>query len=140
LNEKEVEKLAVPLKFESLTDIQVMHPILCLKSRFENLYKLNIKRDGNGITQAKIAIDITKKFLNETLQQKNGIRQALKAIKKLQQITVSDAGIFVYHEYCLDILSAIEVDKFEGSKFVTHGWPKLKDAVQRKREKKATIK
>jgi len=141
LNEKEVRNLAVAIKFESLSDINVLHPILCLKSRVENLnlHKLKSKRNGNGIIQASKAIEVVRKFLGEIFLEVNGMRQALNAVKKIRYIALSDAGIFVYHEYGLDILLAIDVDLFKGSKFVTHEWPRLRDEVQRKRNKRAKI-
>lgn len=139
LKEEEVRKLAVLISIESSSQVYVLHPILCVKSRFENLHKLKNKRNGNGITQARMAIEVVKRYLVEISQEDNGLRQALNATKKIREIALSDAGIFVYHEYSLDILSAIDVDLFEGSKFVTLEWPHLQDEVMRKRDKKANI-
>lgn len=136
LDEKEVRKLAVEMEFDSLGNIYVLHPILCLKSRVENLHKLKNKRNGNGITQARMAIEVTKKYLEDILQGENGIRQALNAVKRLREIALSDAGIFIYHEYDLDILTSIDPDLFKGSKFVNQGWPRLLDLVKIKREKR----
>lgn len=136
LNEHEIRDLAVEIKFESLNGIKVLHPILCLKSRIANIHKLESKRNGNGITQARMAIEIVRKFLEEISQGENGLRQALNAVKMLKKIALSDAGIFVYHEYNLDILTAIELNLFNGTKFVDQGWPKLCEKINKKREKK----
>lgn len=108
-----------------------------MKSRFENLHKLKNKRNGNGITQTRMAIEVVGHFLGAISQEDNGLRQALNAIKKIRHITLSDAGIFVYNEYNLDILLAIDLELFQESKFVIHEWPHLQDEVKRKRDKKA---
>ncbi|MFV1985476.1 MAG: hypothetical protein ACC657_18150 [Thiohalomonadales bacterium] len=136
LSEQEIRKLAVAIKFESLSSIDILHPILCLKSRIENLHKLKSKRNGNGITQARAAIEVVKKFLGEISKEEHGMRQTLNAIKKLRLIALSDAGIFVYHEYDLDILTAIDLSLFKESKFVDQGWPQLCMTVNNKRKKK----
>lgn len=139
IDEKEVRKLAVEIEFESLSSVYVLHPILCLKSRIENLHKLKNKRNGNGITQAMMAIEVIKKFLQDILQGESGIRQALNAVKRLKKIALSDAGIFVYYEYDLDVLTAIDPGLFNGSKFVSQGWPHLCEQVKIKREKRKKL-
>lgn len=141
LQEKEVRELAVPIRIESSSEVYVLHPILCVKSRFENLHKLVSKRNSNGITQAKMAIEVIDAFLKEIVKEDdNGIRQGLNAVKRLKEIALSNAGIYVYQKFDLDILSAIDITLFEGSKFPELGWPQLKDDVIRKRNKKSNIK
>ncbi len=73
---------------ESSSQVYVLHPILCVKSRIESLHKLKNKRNGNGITQARMAIEVVGKFLNEVLHEDNGMRQALNAVKKLRYIAL----------------------------------------------------
>jgi len=61
-----------------------------------------------------MAIAVVRKFLGEISQEENGVRQALNAVKKLRYIALSDAGIFVFQEYGIDVLSTIDVDFLRG--------------------------
>lgn len=138
VDENEVRSLAVPLEFETQSPVNVLHPILCLQSRFENLYGLSAKRNGNGITQAAIAINIVREYLNELIEA-NEHRAALNVVKRLRKLALSSAGMFVYINYGLDVLSAIDVTRFKHNKFQQLGWPYLVSEVSARRAKKARV-
>ena len=138
LDEKEVRALAVPLEFDTQSPVHVLHPILCLKSRIENLFSLSTKRNGNGITQAKMAIDVVREYLNELLDS-GEFRAALNVVKRLRKMALSPAGMFVYLEFNLDVLGAIDIERFKHEKFLSLGWPFMMSEVNAKRTKKALV-
>jgi hypothetical protein len=57
LNPDEVRRLSVPVEIEG-NRINVLHPMLCLKSRMFNLYSIPSKRNRNGVAQAKVSIEV----------------------------------------------------------------------------------
>jgi hypothetical protein len=61
----EARKLAVPVELAGCEPIQVLHPLLVLESRCHNLERLSHKRDGNGITQARVACQVVTRYLAE---------------------------------------------------------------------------
>lgn len=55
-------------------ELQVLHPLLCLKSRLANLESLSTKRNTNGIMQAQWAINIVHAYLLNLLD-REGVAQ-----------------------------------------------------------------
>lgn len=132
LKDKEVRSLAISLAAGDMPAVSVLHPLLCLQSRCENLYGLSHKRTRISIAQAKVAIDVARAFVNETLAR--NARQALKAAWRIADIAQSRAGVFIYSHYRLDVLEAVEVDRFDNPEFRERSWPDRASKILRKRE------
>lgn len=126
LDNQEIRDISVPMRFEGTPDIQVLHPIHCLVSRFENLHKLKNKRDGNGLTQARVAVEVAKAFVDQLLAsgEKDDQRFAIKIAGMIGRIATSDAGGFVFANYGLDPLIAVDSTRFtEFPDFAKKDWP-----------------
>ena len=111
LNTDEIKKLAVLMKFsEQQQPVWILHPLLCLKSRFENLLHLKNKRNKNGVTQARIAVEVARMFVLEALGSGNPDEEkiAIKAAHRIADIARSDAGVFVFNEYGIDLMTAVD--------------------------------
>ena len=68
----------------------VMHPLDVLVSRLENYRGIKEKRDGNGLRQIELSIDVAKQYLTDTIRRDEAI--ALKAIEKIAEAARSAAG------------------------------------------------
>jgi hypothetical protein len=132
LEQDEVRRMAVPIEVEGEPPMLVMHPILCLQSRLENLQKLPGKRDGNGIAQARISVDVASAHLAE-LHGAGRHRVAGRTAKRISQIAASPAGVFTFCEYGIDPLLAIDPTRFPNPLFRNREWPKLRKKPDRKR-------
>lgn len=131
MKEDEVQRLAVPMAY-GVGKIHIMHPLLCMESRFINLHKLSSKRNGNGITQAGIAIEVARHYLTEMLA-RGDERQALNAVKRIKKLALSPSGKYCWKEYGLDPITAIDPTKFTSPMFIEKGWPALVAEVNNKR-------
>lgn len=126
LDSKKVKETAVPIRYEDGPVIHVLHPLQCLVSRFENLHKLAVKRTGNGIAQARVAVAVCKAFVDELLSfgDAENERKAIKAAHFIAKVARSKAGAFVFSEYGIDALEAVDPSKFvHFPEFATKDWP-----------------
>lgn len=135
-----VRGLAVPVELVGGAVIQVMHPLLCLESRFGNLHILDSKRRGNGPIQARWSMDITKEFLR-SLVAENGVAQTVKAIAEIESLAHSKAGRYCYIHFGLDAMECIpaEVVSAIGGKFETVDWPNRMRRIDEKHRRWADI-
>jgi hypothetical protein len=95
----------------------VMHPLDVLVSRLENYRGIQEKREGNGLRQIELAIEVTQKYVAETIMRNESI--AIKAIEKITETARSVAGIYarkqgaeVYNAIHPDILGSIKDENF----------------------------
>lgn len=131
LDREEIRKLAIDFSVANLPPIRVLHPLLCLKSRCENLNGLSSKRTRIGIAQARVAVRVAQCFVEEQLRRDE--RAALRATKRIADIARSNAGIFVYDRYRINVLAAVDPSKFANTKFREISWPAEVEKAQRKR-------
>lgn len=114
--------------------IHVLHPVLCLVSRCANLERIPSKRNGNGISQALVAIEVVRRFF-QTLHDVSLERIALKWSKKIRRLGLSPHGLFVYAHYGIDVLDALDASQFRSPRFAMDDWPNVCRWVAIKRAK-----
>ena len=87
------------------------------------------KRDKNGITQAKLAIGMYKSFMIwfRTQLSSNSEYQAflLSKAEELKHISLSDASVYVYQNYGINILDSFPIELVENQKFLEIQWPNI---------------
>lgn len=133
LSDDEVRKLAVELVRKD-APLFVMHPVLCLKSRISNLHRLSFKRNGNGISQARVAVEVARRFF-AVMHEIDNERQALKWAKEIRAMALSDAGLFVFANYQIDVLDAVDPAAFKSPRFAIDDWPQVRKWTEQRREK-----
>lgn len=106
--------------------LQLLHPLLCLKSHLANLEELASKRTTNGVMQAKWAIDIVRAYLLGLLESKASQRELIKQFSVVSELAEYGAGPYCYKNFGIDPLTAITPEMVEGvgSRFVTDDWPR----------------
>lgn len=130
---QEIKDRATPFKWGD-RDIYVLNPMLCLKSRIENLYLIPRKRDGNGISQAHYAVEVAKHHINAVLEGLSE-RDAIDLTKEIRYMSLSKAGLYVFREYGIDVLDAVDIERFSIKPFLELDWPNTLKWAERKRTK-----
>jgi hypothetical protein len=119
--------------------IRILHPTLVLKSRIVNLHILQSKRDANGIEQARLAVLVAKAFFGNYvslgLAGENPDRYLIDRVTWLDKLALSDAGIFAFKHWQIDVLEAAPVDLITDEKFHTEHWPRLQTRIRSKRSR-----
>jgi hypothetical protein len=122
LKEADVRRLAVPVEIEGLEAeaVAVLHPLLVLQSRCVNLERLSEKRSANGVTQARVACLVVQKYLEDCLGNPARRRESLKAARRVCAIAQSRAGVFVYRNWGIDVLTVVDPTRMPGQ--FTRSW------------------
>jgi hypothetical protein len=133
LSPEEVRRLSVEIDING-NNLNVMHPLLCLRSRICNLYTLASKRDRNGLAQAKVAIEVANRYFQKRVLE-GDIRDALNGTKLIADLADSKAGKFVWDKWEIDVMQAVDPRVFPVPDFRETEWPKqlrkISDARQR---------
>jgi hypothetical protein len=132
VSDRDAKKLAVPVKIYDFEPIQVLHPLLVLESRCVNLECLAIKRQTNGIVQARVACTVASGYISECLADSTRHREALNAASRIAELSASSAGIYVWKTYGIDVMSIVEPEKMPGQ--FPRSWAYEVERVRRKRD------
>jgi hypothetical protein len=140
LTNKEIRETAVELEHPKYGLIRVLHPTLVLKSRIVNLHRLSSKRDTNGIEQARLAVLVAKAFFENYVASgfagKNPDRYLIDRVVWMGKLAFSDAGMFVFLHWGIDVMEAAPIEKITNTLFHTEHWPRLESRVRTKRDRK----
>ena len=128
----EARKLAVPVELAGCEPIQVLHPLLVLESRCHNLECLSHNREGNGITQARVACQVVTRYLADSLAKPARRREALDAAGRIANLAKSSAGVFVWTQWNIDVLATIDPAAMPGE--FPRSWKFEIERVNHKRE------
>ncbi len=112
---------------------RVMHPVDCLESRLQNLELLPNKRTDVGVAQAKLAIGIVRRLIEDVLE-KGEERHALKLAEHVGFLSRSRAAANAYGSYEIDVLEAIPTDVMP-QEFNEKRWPQLQKYASERRPK-----
>lgn len=134
---EEVQSLAVPVRIAGGVTLHVLHPLLCLESRFANLQLLESKRRGNGPVQARWALSIAEAFLKQLTSSNSPVRQRIRSCHRIAECAEYKHGRFCYLEFDLDPLAVVTPDVVTaiGGRFASEDWPRTVARIQEKRER-----
>jgi hypothetical protein len=140
LTNQEIRKTAVELEHPEYGFIRILHPTLVLKSRIVNLHRLQSKRDTNGIEQARLAVLAVKAFFENYislgLAGTNPDRYLVERVKWLGKLALSDAGIYVFTQWGIDVMEAAPRTLITNKKFHAEHWPRLESRIRAKRDRR----
>jgi hypothetical protein len=131
LQQRDVERLAVPIAIDDLEPISVLHPLLVLESRCINLERLSEKRHANGVTQARVACLVVQKYFADCISDDARRRESLKAAKRIAALSQSSPGVFVYTQWGIDVLGVLDPSKMPGQ--FSQAWSYEVARAERKR-------
>jgi hypothetical protein len=139
----EVKKRAIKVHHPSDHNVlfEVMNPVDCLVSRFENLRKLPDKDKDVGAWQAKISIAVCNAYL-KTLIGLGDERAAIQAATRALRLAGTAPGLQAFRNHGLELLDSVPVDLFETRSFREQQYAKtaakvlsLREAYQPPRKK-----
>jgi hypothetical protein len=133
VDEGEIRKFAVPVE-RGEWRLNLLHPILCLKSRISNLSSLPSKRNKNGIEQARVSVDVAKHYLRDRINEGN-VRAALKTANQIAELAQSKAGLYVWEKYGIDVLESVDPQLIPVEKFQKVEWPRQVKITETRRDK-----
>jgi hypothetical protein len=140
LTNQEIRKTAVEFEHPEYGFIRILHPTLVLKSRIVNLHRLQSKRDTNGIEQARLAVLAVKAFFENYislgLAGTNPDRYLVERVKWLGKLAFSDAGIYVFTQWGIDVIEAAPKNLITNKKFHAEHWPRLESRIRAKQNRK----
>jgi hypothetical protein len=140
LTNEEIRKTAVEFEHPEYGFIRILHPTLVLKSRIVNLHRLQSKRDTNGIEQARLAVLVAKAFFENYislgLAGTNPDRYLVDRVKWLGKLALSDAGIYVFAQWGIDVMEAAPRNLITNKKFHAEHWPRLDLRIRAKRDRR----
>lgn len=128
----DVKRLAVPLTINNWNPINVLHPLLVLESRCSNLERIESKRTGNGVTQAKVACIVVQRYIEDCLASSSRRREALKAARRIASLAKSNAGLYVWKNWGIDVMKTIDDTTMPGQ--FSRSWTYEMTKVESKRE------
>lgn len=126
-----IRKSAVVVEFEKEV-IRVLHPLHLLQTKIWNLYRLEDKRDAEGIEQARLSIEIAAAYIveHEGMTQ----RELLNAIEAIGKFAATAPARFARDKYQLDCLKAIPASAFQPgvlpAEFHNRRWPQIVAAAK----------
>lgn len=129
LDNDQIKETAITLNIAQYGNVSILHPRLVLISRISNLKVLQSKRDKNGITQAKLAIEMYKSFMIWYRSQLSSNSEYQKFLllkaEELKEISLSDASVYVYQHYGINVLDSFPIELVENQNFLDIQWPNI---------------
>ena len=122
----EIEEKAVQVEIDG-GQIRVMHPLLLLENKINNLALYPNKRDVAGIQQVRLAVGIARRYLEELsgTRAEVGQRQMLTAIERIFRLAQREASCFVYLAHGIDALQAVPLKSIDSREFLDNRWPQI---------------
>lgn len=130
-----IRRRASELTLADGTVIHLLQPLDVLESRLRNLHALSSKRNPVGIAQARLAVEVTRAFIEDHLTEAGDPRTVRQAIKRIEKLALDTQLSSVAFTYNIDVLSAIPVQRIATSKFREAQWPRVLARLEAKRQK-----
>lgn len=137
----EVAQRATEIKIEGVGPIKVMDPLSVLKSRVENLYRLQDKQNDHGVRQLHWAIRVAQMYGREARQwvdsywDGSGRDPMLKVAERIMTIAASSAGRGVSQRYDIHVADAIVPDLVQNDPFQSHRLPQVMALMSEERRR-----
>lgn len=114
---------------------RVMHPMHVLASRIQNLYQVPEKQNEKGVSQLRLAIDVTREFLRaesrrEAQAQGSEVRSPIQGlISEIEKLALRGPGRKIAARYGVNIADAIDPSLVSSRQFWEVKWPILQLAM-----------
>ncbi len=106
----------------------VMAPTDCLVSRLENLRLIHAKQDDVGRWQARLAVQVNRKLVEE-LVVAGDEKAAVKVATRVLRMATHAMGVNAYKKHGIDVLDAIPMERFAASLFFEQQWRRSVDRI-----------
>jgi hypothetical protein len=102
LSSDDIEQKAIVIKIGKKT-FRILHPLLVMENKVNNLAIYPSKRTPEGIQQAKVAIKIVKSYLASIEDE----REQLNALERIGRYAKREASCFAHKAFSIDVLESI---------------------------------
>ena len=134
LSTDEIEQKAARIEVDGKS-VRVMHPVLLLENKLNNLALYPTKRNDAGVNQARLAIAIAQSYLKRLVDAGGDQRQVLQVIERIARFAQREASCYVYKAFGLDALDAVPDPESISLQFAGKRWPQIRKVVAEHREK-----
>ena len=119
------------------SELRVMHPLDVLQSRNANLHVLAEKRDAVGQMQLRLAIEVARRYLEQTIDgiEASGLaarateRATLDAIGSVSDYASEDAAKKNAARYGIHLADAIPAWRIRSATFWSRQWPHVRERM-----------
>lgn len=129
LSSDEIEQKAVALKMANGKILRVLHPLLAMENKVNNLAMYPAKRTAGGIGQARMVIRIAQTYLSRIADE----REQLNAMERVGRFAGREGACFAYKAFGVDVLAAIP-DSPQSETFRTLRLPQLQGHIAERRQ------
>jgi hypothetical protein len=133
LSNDDIESFSPQVIFEGIT-LKVLHPLLCLESKVNNLVIHPLKRNAEGQEQARLSVQIARCYLEKMIETE-GVKSTYDLAERIGRFSLREPAHYAWHQYHIDTLGAIPIEKYPDNEFKTIRYPQIKSQVMVKREK-----
>lgn len=110
LSADDVETRSVAVEIDSVR-VRVLHPLLCLESKVNNLAAFVNKCNRYGVQQARLSIAVLRAYLEEVLGRRPlRLRPVYEMLERVGRFAARDPACLAHHAWGLDVLDSIPVD------------------------------
>lgn len=134
LSADEIEQKAVVIAFGDVLRVRVLHPLLLLENKINNLALYPGKRTVAGIGQADMAIRIAKAYLSRLVEE----REQLTAMERVARYAGREGACFAHKAFSLDVLHALPDAPLNGN-FTAVRLPQLIAHIEERRQAFAKV-
>lgn len=134
LSTDEIEQKAVTIDIDGKA-LKVMHPVLLLESKINNLALYPGKRNDAGVNQARLAVSIVRAYMERFPRKESQQRPLLQIIERIARFAARDPACFANKVFAVDALAAIPDGVVVSAEFRETRWPQLAAVVATKRSK-----
>lgn len=127
----EAKETALPIENEDKTaSLLILHPFFCLQSKLKNVTGLK-RSDRGALNQLHLAVQITRCYIEDLFQEDP--RKALGYCEKAYHLARTQEATSVFHQFKVDLMAAIPVEKITIEKFQTVRYPQMVADVDARR-------
>lgn len=119
--------------------VKVLHPLDVLESRLRNLAVLSAKQNAVGVEQARLAVNVSRAFIDSYMAEGGDPRVVRQAVKRIGTLALDTVLCRVAFTHAIDVLAAIPVEHISYSRFHEEQWPRILRRLATKREKFAEL-
>lgn len=130
LSSDEIEQKAITIRVGDKT-IKVLHPILLLENKINNLAMYPSKRDPAGVMQATLSVQVAKVYLQS--MSKLNQRAILNTIERIARFAGREPACFAFKVFDIDVLDVFQDEPNRVKEFYEKRLPQIKEHIASRR-------
>lgn len=129
----EIEQKAITIELGGKL-VRVIHPILSLEHKINNLALYPAKRNASGIGQAEVMVRVVNTYLDSILDLDDP-RSTLQAVERIARFAARESACFAFHAFGVDVLESIPGSLEAIPGFGSKRLPQIRENIAERRQK-----